>query len=148
MNVRHRLRLPKIACFAAVCAGLSACATLQSDQARDTEALLAASGFKIKLADNPEKLAHLQTLTQHQLVPHEKEGKTFFIYADASACRCFYIGDEAAYQLYQEIAAQKEIAQDQMMAAQMNQNAAMNWGMWGMGGWGMGGMGMGPYWGY
>ncbi len=143
MNARHRLT--KTAHLALVCASLSACATLEADRARGTEQLLAASGFTLKLADTPEKLAHLQTLTQHKLVPHEKDGKTFFVYADATTCRCLYLGDEGAYQRYQQNALQQKIAEDQRMAAQMNQDAAMNWGMWGMGGMGWG---MGPYWAY
>jgi hypothetical protein len=48
------------------------------------------------------------------------------------------LGNEEAYQRYQQLAVQKTIADDQRMAAQMNEDVAMNWGLWGMG----------PYWAY
>ena len=114
---------------------LTACAAMEASQAMETEQLLAAAGFQIKLADSPAKLAHAQTLTQHQLVPHEKDGAVYYGYADATTCKCVYWGNEASYQRYQQLAVQRQIADDQRMAAQMNENAAMNWGMWGPGPW-------------
>ncbi|CAI8826096.1 hypothetical protein [Methylocaldum szegediense] len=109
----------------------SSCATVEADRARNTEQLLAAAGFKVRPADNPEQLAHVQTLTQHKLVPHEKDGTVYYVYADASTCRCIYWGPEEAYQRYQRLAAEREIAEDQRMAAEMNEDAAMNWELWG-----------------
>jgi hypothetical protein len=85
----------------------------------------------MRLADTPEKLAHLQTLTQRKLVPHQHEGKPYYVYADATSCQCIYIGNEKAYQRYQNLALQKQIADEQRMAAEMNANASMNWGLWG-----------------
>ncbi len=108
---------------------------MEADRAKSTEQLLAASGFQVKLADTPDKLAHIQTLTQHQLVPHQKDGEVYYVYADATTCRCVYWGNEASYQRYQQLAVQREIADEQRMTAQMNENAAMNWGMWGPGPW-------------
>jgi hypothetical protein len=114
---------------------LAGCAAMEADRARSTESLLAASGFNIKLADTPDKLAHVKTLTQHKLVPHDKDGKVVYVYADATTCQCVYAGTEEDYQRYQQLALQKKIADDQKMAAEMNENAAMNWGMWGPGPW-------------
>ncbi len=114
---------------------LPGCAAMEASRAMDTEQLLAASGFQVKLADTPDKLAHVQTLTQHKLVPHEKDGGVYYVYADATTCKCVYWGNAESYQRYQQLAVQKEIADEQRMAAQMNENAAMNWGMWGPGPW-------------
>ncbi|MFM8443003.1 MAG: hypothetical protein ACKN9W_06620 [Methylococcus sp.] len=114
---------------------LSACAAMEASKAVDTEQLLAAAGFQVKLGDAPDKLAHIQSLTQHKLVPHEKDGTNYYVYADATTCKCLYWGNEQSYQRYQQLAVQKEIADEQRMAAQMNENAAMNWGMWGPGPW-------------
>ena len=114
---------------------LMGCAAMEANKAKDTEALLAAAGFKIKLADTTDKQSHINTLTQHQLVVHEKDGAVYYVYADATTCQCVYWVNEEAYQRYQQLAVQKQIADDQRMSAQMNQNAAMNWGMWGMGPW-------------
>lgn len=114
---------------------LAACSIMAVNQARETEQLLAAAGFHVKLADTPEKLAHVEELTQFKLVPHPQEGKTYYVYADATRCRCVYWGDEPAYQTYQQLALAKAIAEDQRVAAQMNEDAALNWGMWGPGPW-------------
>jgi hypothetical protein len=113
----------------------SSCATMEADRARDTEQLLAAAGFKVKPADTPDKLAHVKSLTQHKLVPHEKDGTVYYVYADATTCRCVYWGPEEAYQRYQRLATQQRIAEDQRMAAEMNEDAAMNWELWGPGYW-------------
>ena len=117
--------------LAAFALALSACAAIQNQNAMDTERLLAASGFQMRLADTPDKLEHLKTLTQRKLVPHQHEGKLYYVYADATSCQCIYIGNEQAYQRYQNLALQKEIAEEQRMAAEMNANASMNWGLWG-----------------
>jgi hypothetical protein len=117
--------------LAACLLALSACAAIQNQNAMDTERVLAASGFQMRLADTPEKLEHLKTLTQRKLVPHQHDGKLYYVYADAQFCQCIYIGDEKAYHRYQQMALQKEIAEEQRMAAEMNANASMNWGLWG-----------------
>jgi hypothetical protein len=117
---------------------LTACASIEAQNAEDKEQLLAAAGFKMQLANTPEKMAHLKTLTQHKIITHEKDGKNYYVYADATTCQCVYIGEDANYQNFQHLQVQKNIAQDQQMAAQMNQDAAMNWGVWGPGYGGMG----------
>src|SRR5262249_31941802 len=78
-----------------------------------------------------EKIAHLQTMTPQKLVPHSRDGKLYYAYADAEFCKCLYVGDPAAYQKYQQLAVQQKLAQEQVNAAAMNENAAMNWGLWG-----------------
>lgn len=125
----------RIAIAAAVAASLAACATIEASRAEDTEQLLAAAGFRMKPADTPEKLAHVQSLTQHKLVPHSNDGAILYVYADATTCRCVYAGSEEAYQRYQQLALQRQMAADQRIAAEMNEDAAMNWGMWGTGPW-------------
>ena len=110
---------------------LTACAALQNQEAMDTERLLSAAGFRIRLADTPEKLDHLKSLTQRKLVQHERNGRVYYIYADAQHCKCLYAGNEEAYQRYQKLALDKQIAEDRRMAAEMNEDAAMNWGLWG-----------------
>jgi len=109
---------------------LAGCAALQTSQTEDTEQLLSAAGFHLKLANTPEKQAHLRTLMQHKLVPHERNGKVIYIFADAANNR-LYVGDEPAYQKFQALAVQKQLAQEQATAAQYNAAAAMNWDMWG-----------------
>lgn len=109
---------------------LAGCAAIEAQRVADTEQLLSAAGFTLKIADTPEKQAHLQSLTQHKIVPHTRDGKIYYVYADAKDNR-LYVGDEDAYQRYQKLAVEKEIAEDRIEAAQMNMDAAMDWGMWG-----------------
>jgi hypothetical protein len=53
-------------------------------------------------------------------------GKVFYVYKDEKA-GVAYIGREAEYQRYQQLAIQQQIAQDQYMAAEMEQQAALDW---------------------
>ncbi len=46
---------------------LVSCAALQKNDVTDVEGLLTQAGFKKRLADTPQKLAHLKTLAQRKL---------------------------------------------------------------------------------
>lgn len=119
--------LKNAAVIIAVCSSVIGCTAIEKSDAMDTERSLAAAGFKMKFADTPEKEAHLKSMTQRKVVPHQKDGEVYYAYADAEFCKCLYLGSEKAYQQYQKLAIEQNIAQ-------MNENAAMDWGMWG--GWG------------
>jgi hypothetical protein len=110
---------------------IGGCAAIQREEAQKTESILSASGFQMKPADTPDRIAHLQSLTPLKVVPHTKDGRLLYVYADPKSCKCVFVGDEQAYQRYQALAIKEQLAQEQMMAAQMNQDAAMNWGLWG-----------------
>jgi hypothetical protein len=110
---------------------LTGCASTRNAKAIETERLLAAAGFQIRLADTPEKLDHLKTLTQRQLVPHQRDDSLYYVYADATACKCLYVGTEKAYQRYQDLLLRKRISDERLEAAEMNQDAELDWGMWG-----------------
>ena len=127
-------RLTTTAVMAAISILFSACAAIDKDDAMHTERTLAAAEFKMRFADTPEKLDNVRLMTQRKLVPHLKDGQTYYVYADATFCECIYVGDEAAYQRYQKLAIQQQIAEEKMEAAQMNEeaaqmneDAAMNW---------------------
>ena len=107
------------------------CAAIQKSDTLDMERTLSAAGFQMNLADTPERLAQLASMTQRKLVPHQKDGDIRYVYADATYCKCVYVGTEKAYQRYQKLAIQKQIADEQRQAAEMNQDAAMNWDTWG-----------------
>ena len=130
--------------FAAIMLGgfLTSCAMLEAQQAKDTEQLLNAAGFKMKLADTPAKMAHLKTLTQNKIVPHQKDGMVYYIYADAANCQCFFWGQDQSYQNFMLLQQQQNIADEDRMTAEMNQEEYMDWNTMG---YGMGGDGMGFY---
>jgi uncharacterized protein YdbL (DUF1318 family) len=112
----------------------SGCAAMRRSDVDTQEQLLSAAGFQMKLADTPDKLKHLQELTSQKLVPHTRDGKLYYVYADPEFCKCMFVGNEPAYQKYQDLALKQKLSQERLNAAAMNENAAMNWGMWG------------PYW--
>ena len=120
---------------------LAGCASTANENAMNIERMLAASGFQVKLADTPEKMAHLKQLGQRRLIPTSKDDKVMYFYADAESCKCLYVGSEADYQEYQRLSIQQQVAHEQRRTAEtqaMNQAnleemnaAAMNWGLWG-----------------
>ena len=84
----------------------------------------------MKPADTPERLAHLQTLTQREIVPHKKDGQTQYVFADAQGCKCLYAGSEAQYETFQGMVAEQQVALDPVAAAALNDDAPMDWGLW------------------
>jgi hypothetical protein len=86
-----------------------------------TELDLGSCGFKWKLADTPEKLKHLESLPQRKIVRQQKEGKSYYIYADAQECKCVYVGDEKAYQEYRKLVYERnKVSSANMEVEEMN----------------------------
>jgi len=52
-------------------------------------------------------------------------GKVFYVYKDENK-GVAYIGREAEYQRYQQLAVQQQIAQERYMAAELDRQAALN----------------------
>jgi len=97
---------------------LTGCATIERQETKSTEQLLAAAGFDIRPADTPDKLASLQSMKQHKLIRRQgTDGRLQFTWADAAVCRCIYVGDEAAFQRYQRLSIEKQVAVAQQEAA-------------------------------
>jgi hypothetical protein len=111
------------------------CASAEKDRTQNTEQMLSAAGFKPLLADTEARMAHLASLPQHKVVPQEHKGKLFYIYADETVCNCLFIGDQAAYQQYSQMAVQNRQIQEQEQSSEMEEDAeanmAMDWEMWG-----------------
>jgi hypothetical protein len=100
--------------------------------AQEKEGQLAAAGFVRQQADSPQKMAKLQALPQNTIVFAQRKRGNVYIYADAAGCNCAFIGNDAAYQQYQQIRTANNIAQVQETTALLNQEAALDWGgAWG-----------------
>jgi hypothetical protein len=95
--------------------------------------LLSAAGFKQVYPSTPALKAKLQNLPQHQIFLISRGTKVYYVYADASGCGCLYRGTAQAYQNFQNLAVQAELAAEQYQAAIMN---AWDWEDWGPGWWG------------
>jgi len=93
-----------------------------------TEQLLTAAGFDKKVADTPERLAHLERLTPaRKLVAHRRDGKLYYVYADPEMCKCLYVGTATQYQ----VALEKRLANEELVAMQEHQeDDALLWALW------------------
>ena len=119
--------LKTTAMFVLVGATLTGCTMIEKSNAESEEQKLAAAGFKVKFADSPEKLAHVQSMQQRTVVSHIQNGNVYYAYADAEFCKCLYMGTASNYQEYAKLTVEQR-------TAEMNRDAAMNWNSWG--GWG------------
>lgn len=111
---------------------LTGCSYFRKQEAKQVEATLAAAGFTMRPAATPEKLAKLKAMPQRKFFSRVKaDGEIVQLYADAEFCQCLYAGTQAQYTRYQQLAIQQQLAQERVEAAEMNEDAAMDWGMWG-----------------
>ena len=117
---------------------LLSCATMRSHNAQSTEELLSAAGFIMVPATTSEEMTNLNTLTPLKVEFSVKDNKPLYWYADPYDCKCVYTGDQAAYDRFQRLQAEQNIADEYQVAALMIEQAAVNANMWGwMGGpWG------------
>src|SRR5215471_9532452 len=110
---------------------LEGCAAIQRQEAKSTEDLLVAAGFRMRPADTPEKLAHLKAMPPFKLVTQSQNGQVIYAYADPGNCQCLYVGGPDEYTQYKRLALQQQVAQEKLMAAEMQEDASLNWGLWG-----------------
>ena len=118
----------------ALLALMAACATTTT-MTQDKANMLVAAGFKTitpKTAAQQQKLKQLQT---GQVVTIQKNGRTYYIVADPPQ-NLVYVGGPHEYQAYQQMRAQRQLAQENLQTAEAYQDAAIQWDTWG--GWGVG----------
>jgi len=72
--------------------------------------LLAQAGFTLRTADTPKKLAYINTLPPQKVVQHNYQGQTRYVVCPDPGTKQCYVGDEAAYQRYQDLALQAKIS--------------------------------------
>jgi hypothetical protein len=116
------------------------CAYTRRQHAEHTEHLLSAAGFKLKLADTPDRLARIQAMPQRTLRPVRRQGKVYWVYPDVQGCTCMYLGTQEAYQQYRDLVVQQRMAQEEREAAEVDEDAAIIdddavWESWGFDVW-------------
>ena len=99
----------------------------------EKENLAVAAGFKTINPTNANQTALLTTLPADQVSRITHEGKTYYVLPDAKNNQA-YVGGPKQHQAYQQLRLAKQISNENLEAAEMNETAAMNWGGWG--GWG------------
>ena len=118
----------------ALLALINGCATTTTST-QDQANMLVAAGFKTITPKTPAQQQKLQQLQPGQVAQIQKNGRTYYIVADPPR-NLVYVGGPAEYQAYQQLRAQRQLAQENYQTAAMYQDAAMLWGAWG--GWGVG----------
>ena len=90
---------------------LVGCATAPSGSpAKSQDDLLTAAGFTPHVANTPHSLAYLKTLPPQEIVQHRYKGTNRYLVCTDQNSKACYVGDEAAYQRYQDLANQADIA--------------------------------------
>ena len=121
---------PLTAAFALLLA-LGGCAAIERNAIGDQENTLAAAGFVVRPASSDIRMSMLRTLPANRISRRIEGSHVSYLYPDPVVCRCLYVGGQAAYGRYQQIAIQQRIARDQMEAAELNSDFGWDWGPWG-----------------
>ena len=76
-------------------------------------------------------------LAPHRFVRQANGDQVTYLYADPLVCNCLYVGDQQAYGRYRQEVFQRKLADEQQLAAIVNEEAAWDgpwdWGPWGPG---------------
>jgi hypothetical protein len=108
-------------------------------QVQNKENLLVAAGFKVIVPKTAIQQQKLKALPPDKVTLVQKNGQNYYVFPDAPNNQA-YVGGPKQYQTYQQLRLQNQLANDNLQAAEMNEDAAMSWDTWG--GWGAwGGMG-------
>jgi hypothetical protein len=102
---------------------IAGCASMTS---ANTESLLTAAGFRARTPQTPKQQQIYAALPPYKVQRATVKGQVFYVYKDEKAGFA-YVGREAEYQRYQQLAIQQQMAQNQIAAAEMEQQAALDW---------------------
>ena len=94
------------------------------------EDLLAAAGFQIRVADNPQRLAAMRRLPPNKFVTRIVNGQPVYLYADPLVCQCVYFGTQQNWAAYRQEVLARQLADEAQMTAMMNESA-WEWSPWG-----------------
>ena len=104
--------------------------TRQADLS-STEGTLQKAGFEARPANTQKREAQLLALPPYRLVRQPHDGEVRYVFADAAVCDCLYVGDEAAYHRYRDLALAQRIAvNDALDTGQASSVAVFDWGTW------------------
>jgi hypothetical protein len=124
--------MSRVLVLAVAVVAATGCVTIRRHEVQDAEQVLAASGFHMKRANTPEKVADPRSVPPRRLLlPQERDGRLYYVYADPEVCRCLYVGTQAQYHEYRRLGLRKRIAEALMAAEQESLNAmTLDWGLW------------------
>ena len=127
--MKQLLSYSRFIVVAALLAAAAGCATSGS-----SENLLAAAGFQQRMADTPKKQQLLNSLSKNQLTLITWQGRNYYVQPDSANPNLAWVGSPAEFQTYQQLRLARQLSNENLMAAQMNQAAMVGWGgAWGPG---------------
>ncbi len=86
-----------------VAAGLAGCAAVQKNEAAQQGRWLTESGFRVLVADNPERRAALEKIPPFRMERHVSENTVVYRFADPAAGK-LYVGGPDEYAAYRDLA--------------------------------------------
>jgi hypothetical protein len=116
------------------------CASTQTST-QNRESMLVASGFKVITPKTAAQQQKLQNLPPGKVTMIQKGKKTYYIFPDPVQNKA-YVGGPKQYEEYQQLRAENKLAKEDLESAEMYQDTAMEWSLWG--GWGAGFGSFGP----
>jgi hypothetical protein len=103
-------------------------------QTQNKENLLIAAGFQVIAPKTAAQQQLLNSLPPDKVTPIRHAGKRYYVFPDAAHNQA-YVGGPSQYQSYRQLRFANQLSNENLEAAEMNQEAAMEgWGAWG--GWG------------
>jgi hypothetical protein len=108
------------------------CSSMQT-QVQSKENLLVAAGFQVIVPKTAAQQQKLQTLPADRVTLVQQDGKTYYVFPDAPHNQA-YVGGPTQFQTYLQLRLANKLANENLEAAEMNQDASLDWGAWG--GWG------------
>jgi len=95
-------------------------------QAQELEPMLEAAGFSELPAATPDQAIGLKTLPPLKLGYYDDQnGVKHYWVADPDFCKCLFHGDEVAYQRYENIKLENQVAERDRHAVEMQQQQQM-----------------------
>ncbi len=113
------------------------CNSMQT-QTQSKENLLIAAGFKVITPSTAAQQQKLKSLPPDKVTLVQKDGKNYYVFPDATNNQA-YVGGLTQFQAYQQLRLANKLANENLQAAEINQDTSMDWGRWG--GWGGAGWG-------
>lgn len=138
MTVQHSLasRLwsrRTTAAFAVLAIVGTAAVPVAAQHVSGKESDFAAAGFVVKPASTSAQRAMLARLPKKKLLQRVNGDVVHYVYADPKGCNCMYVGDQQAYQSYQQQRQRQGLVDAAQDVADDYSDPAWNWGAWGGG---------------
>lgn len=113
---------------------LGACAGPNSQEAlQQSDRLLISSGFDAIPANTPARMKHLESMPQHRILHLVRDGKDYYLWADAQDGQCLWVGTWTDYQRFKKLGwdLYNQGGQDRLDHMDGWSIGTVDWEMWG-----------------